>query len=150
MIPHDSITPFDSDGKAWLIGHTSEWSLLDCPCDSCSDHWGEDDDEWDPSCCPDCEGTGRHTFKITAPDFRGGHDLLVSVVPGMVLPIYGQDPGDWPDMLTADRPCVIIKSDGTAVLWDGAGDFVAITLPPAAAPGMWAVQLQQADRQGNA
>ena len=42
---------------------------------------------------------------------------------------------------TANEPCVIVKNDGTALLWDGAGDFSDITLPPAAVPGMWLVRL---------
>lgn len=165
VIPHNHIT-FNDDGTAWLIVHECDGDhpegenrlcdlackSLDRPCDTCggSEHVPNDGD-WIDVDCPDCID-GRHTFDIDVGGSALGwggkrgdepHVATVSVVPGMVLPIYGEDPGDWPDMLTFGKPCVVIKSDGTAVMWDGAGDFVAVTLPSAAAPGMWAVQLQE-------
>jgi hypothetical protein len=61
----------------------------------------------------------------------------VSVVPGMVLPITHNDSAP---LLDGAR-FVEMWDDRNAVAWiDGKNDGV-ITLPPAAAPGMWAVQL---------
>lgn len=132
------------------------WKTFARPCDTC----GElpltklTETSYLMRGCPDCDGTGRLTLKIgvecTGPVHRSdrpcpnwcAHGVLhhrVSVTD--VLPVYGHDPGDWPDMLTADQPCVVIKNDRTAVLWDGAGDFTDIKLPPAASPGDQVVKL---------
>jgi len=75
--------------------------------------------------CPDCE-SGRHTFTVEVETPVGEvyvqakhrtRTLTVSVVPGMVLPIYGNEFGGW-QISAADAH-----------------------LPPAAKPGMWAVKL---------
>jgi hypothetical protein len=164
MIPADHF--FDNgDGTAWLVDAETETSTtridlyrhLDRPCDGCSDHWGEDDDEWDPSRCPDCSGTGRHTFTVeveyevvdswttTGPNNTAAkhwdgkfkkepHVLRVSVVPGMVLEIVN-GLNDLPE-----RSCIWTSSEGTFWLMHE-GEASIITLPPAAAPGMWAVKL---------
>jgi hypothetical protein len=108
-----------------------------------------------------CDGTGRHTFALdveckrcggvgTDPDSvdhacrqcddEGSKTLSVHVVE--VLPIYGEDPGIFPDMLTIRQPCIVIKDDGSALLWDGSGDFTDCVLPADAAPGEFAVRLK--------
>jgi len=159
MIPRDRIL-LDDDGYGWWV--LGPWTQddnppikqLDRPCDTCggkrcvenfSVQYG-----WDR--CPDCID-GRHTWtaevsRNSMPMRDGVHQgrtrsVRLSVVPDMVLPIYGEHPCDWPEMLTADRPCVIIKDDGTAVLWDGAGDITSIKMPDAAKPGeSWAVRVR--------
>lgn len=152
-------------GRTMHVAHITR--PLDRPCDACAgtaanllDELDDDHSFFKSEPCPDCVD-GRHAFTIEVecdgPVHRSDRPCLngcaygaltyrVSVIPGMVLPVYGEDPGDWPDMLTADKLCVIIKNDGTAVLWDGAGDFTSLTLPPAAAPRMDAVKLKVAQR----
>jgi hypothetical protein len=120
--------------------------------------------------CLHCHATARHTFTLDVqcgdsihlpfvPDLTdddplyvpgdrecsqcdesGTRTITVHVVD--VLPIYGEDPGIWPAMLTAGQPCSVIKDDGLMVLWDGSGGFTAITLPTSAAPGKYAVQIE--------
>lgn len=69
---------------------------------------------------------------------RGYPPFLVAVE---IAPIYGEDPGSWPDMLKADVPCVVVKRDGSMVRWDGAGDFEDVFVP-AAVPGGIAVRFE--------
>jgi hypothetical protein len=104
--------------------------------------------------CPDCDGTGRHTFTVeveaSAADQAAGLATVdvfrVSVVPGMVLPIYGEDE---PDENIADGQNFVIYNYGVGdfdlFMWSPSIHFwiceQSITLPSAAAPGMWAVKL---------
>jgi len=151
MIPashfHDN-----GDGTAWVVG-TEWWATTimrdaqDRPCDTCL---GRTRYEGDNFVCPDCID-GRHTFTVEVDhrlwmegNYIDGHidTIRVSVVPGMVLPIY--DDNDERAFRPYDR-CIIIgtrpQDEGIVVIWSGDGDFEQITLPPAAAPGMWAVKL---------
>jgi hypothetical protein len=153
MIPashwHDN-----GDGTAWrIMDHDyREGPGLDPdrPCDTCG---GQTRYEGDNFHCPDCSGTGRHTFTVEVETFTvfdasdGGRGIRyepsthrVSVVPGgMVLPIV-DDVGPVPSETH-------IRITGGGIAWlaeriEGGGwRHTEITLPPAAAPGMWAVKL---------
>jgi len=102
--------------------------------------------------CPDCDGTGRHTFTVEVVVRHGRYDdrpstyfntFRVSVVPDTVLPIYDE----CADMKPPDHICQAYRDER----WIWHSDHkvtqldpteVPITLPPAAKPGMWAVQLK--------
>jgi hypothetical protein len=91
---------------------------------------------------------GRYTFDIevasrlsSGPDARGAARLAyrVSIVPGMVLPIH-----DWMGHDTTYAQSWIAftnPNEPGSWLWDDE-TWTPITLPSAAAPGMWAVQLR--------
>lgn len=152
MIPADHIT-FNDDGTAWLVFNViaplyDPWSPLDRPCDTCG---GEGilihsvENNWMK--CPAQCINGRHTFDIEValpthddPNCRcwACHDrsrtYRVSIVPGMVLPIKNTYEG---------RGAIyMMRNDTPFIATQAAVDDV--TLPPAAAPGMWAVQLKVA------
>jgi hypothetical protein len=159
-IEHDS----DPD---WL--RLAFWHGSDRPCGTCGGkpwwekHWWSTphkdwlrtlpDERFDlvASTCPDCDGTGRHTFDIevawqTEVDAYESERLRVSVVPGMVLPIV--------DCVGAFAEVWENFTPNPAVLWRRGNVYnvgpkllvgntlTRIALPPAAAPGMWAVQVQ--------
>jgi len=170
MIPVATSIPADhwldnGDGTVWWVlmpidrvQLAAKEADIDRPCDTCDSGdlrpagWlyirGEG---W--QLCPDCDGTGRHTFTVEVerpipmlnanpdrPDITSNEirTYRVSVVPGMVLPITTGDapylggPHVWMSS-TGHRP-----QDAVAYLDEGS---TPITLPPAAAPGMWAVKL---------
>jgi hypothetical protein len=141
--------------------------MLDRPCDRCDGDMVDGSHEaalyyaysGKITTCDDCDNTGRHTFTV---DVAGcAHSMVdpcgdcgevgiiphrVSVVPGMVLPIVNYD--DW--QLHDEHPsCVVINYIFAAKRHDilmgatrcGGATGEDITMPPAAAPGMWAVQL---------
>lgn len=156
--------------------------LLDRPCDTACNYGCDMYGDHGPlacenGCCPDCDGTGRHTFTIEVEasgcehrytDHGGGNytawekcrdckaardgygmtpwvkRLRVHVAPGMVLPIYAK-PSDG----TEGEPKVTIlgPTDQGRVLglywrnYPHDNPAEVITLPPTAAPGMWAAQL---------
>lgn len=88
----------------------------------------------------------RNMFTWT--DILGNVELRRGYPPFLVarevLPVFGQDPGRWPRMLTADEPCVVVKDDGSMVRWDGEGDFTTVAVP-LAMPGGWAVRFAPLD-----
>jgi len=112
--------------------------------------------------CPDCDGTGRHTFTIEVAceacgdrhdhpigNSSGGATFRVSVVPDMVLPIYDHDelldgavslPRDWAPHIDimGGEPLLCTRCEKYSEDWDED----RITLPPAAAPGQYAVKVQ--------
>jgi hypothetical protein len=148
VIPASHIS-FNDDGTAWWVIDTTttpdyEWAL-DRPCDTC--------DEVSPWLtnivpCKDCDGAGRHTFDIVVADRLLPHlpfaTYRVSVIPGTVLPIRQQQGlqceyvGQWIARV-GDR-WLIQECDGVNLTTHPA----LITLPPAAAPGLWAVKLKVA------
>lgn len=160
MIPQDSIT-FTDDGHAWLVityGKPQNWPVFnDRPCDTCEGSWEAvsfPSDEQDGEIvyalrrCPHCID-GRHTFEISTyceqqcdvlpckfvGDCSGGvRTLRVSVVPGMVLPLTRGDECPY-------APHICLDDLGRWDHWDGTRSRI-ITVPPAAAPGMWAVKLK--------
>ena len=141
---------------AWLVYEDQSLfsvdanKLLDRPCDTCK---GEPPPfvSYGPGMvqmqCADRCIDGRHTFDIEV-EVRTSQlgvepkaTYRVSIVPGMVLPIVG-----W----TSPFPEAFITPDGdrhrvypTGVEPD-TDDTLLITLPPASAPGMWAVKLKVA------
>jgi hypothetical protein len=149
VIPSTSFGPI-VDGKAWLAVAADPagygWDIaLDRPCDTC-DGTGvidefDGDDVFD---CDECDGTGRHTFDIEVENdtylIDPSFTYRVSVVPGMVLPIYSLM--DNTDM----RPAIFLSPrthDGdTGATIIGGSKQTPTTLPPAAKPGMWAVQVE--------
>ena len=163
MIPADHIT-FDGD-TAWLVFGDDDnermffpaaWVTdLDRPCDTC-DGVGFVKQIYTGTvllrepCPADCID-GRHTFEIeverfTVFDASDGQRAIryepttyrVSIVPGMVLPIKNR-----PNSATdADFPVVWITNEGHTLMVRAARDHAYIILPPAAAPGTWAVQLK--------
>lgn len=158
MIPASHIS-FNDDGTAWYIPHhelwkrnphfiEDYWKRLDRPCDNLCGDIGES--------CDDCIN-GRHTFTIEIDGWydeaagafvgavRGNRTLRVSVVPDVVLPIYDECPDEKP----ADHICHAWAGGQQSAEWwyHRSFDYTdwterQITLPPAAEPGMWAVQLQ--------
>jgi hypothetical protein len=157
MIPADHIH-FNDDGTAWVVCPNEYTEGSNRPCDSCDGTgahiadeelddvnipWITDPDTTELFDCPDCDGTGRHSFTIEVEvgDMRWDRipspplTLRVFVVPGWVLAIY----------LTRDfsqQVGISIDHDGTAHLVAANGSSAPITLPPAAKPGMYAVQVK--------
>ena len=110
MIPASSII-VDGDQALWVVesDQITSFRIVDRPCDNQFTH----DDTWD---CPDCDGTGRHTFDIEYEDVDElGRAWKVRVHIIDVLPI------------DFDR-------------WYETDWFR--TLPPDAAPGMWLIRLE--------
>jgi len=172
MIPATDVTPV-VDGTMWLrlddtarFNQAEEWWMqADRPCDTCGgagrrqvdrygNAWGDKLAEAMSTvivgdiACPDCDGTGRHTFTmdvayITRADLCP-HDrcgsLRVHVIPDMVLPIYA-DVGPVPTETH-------IRITGGGIAWlaepiqGGGWRHTEITLPSAAKPGDWLVQLE--------
>ena len=143
----------------------AEWVTdLDRPCDTCDGTGAQNPDEdyddiniaWAVDvdtgplydCTADCID-GRHTFDIevprhVAPMRDGIHigttvTLQVSIIPGMILPIRDNETDYGTPNHSGD---MFICADGTAYI-DTPEDYMTdITLPSAAAPGMWAVKLR--------
>ena len=145
------VVPEMSDPRAFDV---TDALNLDRPCDKChgagwvmvsstTKQRGLENCEASLS-CPACHGSGRHCFDIEVePDDPENwtenwrHTLTVSVVPGMVLPIYHNDNAP---MLDGAR-FVEMWDDMRAVAWID-GDYGGVfTLPSAAAVGMFAVRL---------
>lgn len=164
VIAADHIT-FDDD-TAWLVTEGNDnhpptyWAKFNRPCDTCdgtgfdladvSRHLVEMSNGQparEVSRCSGCNGTGRHTF-----DIEVGYDGIirphahrfryrVSIVEGMVLPIYGEDA----EQYNYGRWIETLDDDAFQFWWDEEqqrhrSDHV--TLPSAAKPGMWAVLLR--------
>jgi hypothetical protein len=167
MIPADSWHD-NGDGTAWLVDDRrfvpnagAWWGDLDRPCDTCGG-WGELEDDHPVygaamgADCPDCDGTGRHTFTIEVDNVDTVDEFIehgncrsyrVAVVTGMVLPIAAMDnEGECGFADNEDHVCVapnrIGGIDGVdhVAYVNGTSDY--ITLPPAAKPGMWAVKVR--------
>ena len=162
MIPADHIT-FDGD-TAWLVcpneytGTDDEawlflsfWHGSDRPCDTC-DGMGWRPDRYNANSSLRCHCIdGRHTFEIEVeqvepPIAPGRYSLRqvwrtyrVSIVPGMVLPIWRGHPP------TEVRRFIAAWGDGWALVDrdTNTGPIIA-AFPPAAKPGMWAVKLRKA------
>lgn len=145
MIPFDHIT-FDGDTAWWvpsdLFGPTPGIDIkrLDRPCDTCDGCKHLCTDGVNAIPCPDCID-GRHTFEIKVGPMYCEHGRFtkrhrVSIVPGMVLPIYG------PHMQRGEVVKFISTRKGGPWLNDRGQPPRPVTLPPAAKPGMWAVQLK--------
>lgn len=161
MIPETHITI--KGGMAWWVKSifdsdfpASRLAELDRPCDMC------DPKAWIPRKpdlpCGDCDGTGRHRFEVEVSCFEQHrpdalticeheHTHRVSVVPGMVLPIVDV----WGDPDSLPSSGLVVDIGGKSAPW--VTDIVnrdertlrpvtQVTLPPAAKPGMWAVQLK--------
>ena len=143
MIPASSII-VDGDTAFWVVesDQITSFRIVDRPCDNQFTH----DDTWD---CPDCDGTGRHTFDIEYEDVDElGRAWKVPVHVIDVLPIIS--PGDQHegDHITL----TVIGSELAATnLWradiDREGEPCHrleghVTLPAGAAPGMWLVRLK--------
>jgi hypothetical protein len=153
VIPADHIS-FNGDGTAWVVTERMMNTGLDAVvagafdrrCDTCGGTLAQGQAPDDR--CPDCGGTGRHTFTVEVGTYtpNGIPDdpsiaiycerRRVSVVPGMVLPIveHGTEANGYP---------FITKGLGWVMHHIPKAKAVrsVITLPPAAAPGMWAVKL---------
>lgn len=164
-ISSDCIT-FLPDGEAWLVleGHAvrgeRRWdsrrymSDLDRPCSTCGGTRKVPGMNRSPGDllfpCPACNGTGRHTFdlEVEADYFLEPthHHVLadvhrVSVIEGMVPPIVADydESGPFPLIVQdEDLRFYLVTAEDEAAGSDGA----PITLPPAAAPGMFAVKLK--------
>jgi hypothetical protein len=151
MIPSSSIA-FNEGGTAWWVVHGpadyhDHDGALDRPCDTC-DGKGQTAEHW--FACPDCDGTGRHTFTIEVEhveQFMNGswinttRTLRVSVSPGMVLPIMRH-----PLESNGDTRYIVMDRHGDFYLFDHdcpttEWPTVLDPFPPHAKPGMWAVLL---------
>jgi hypothetical protein len=157
MIPADHWRD-NGDDTSWVVTSDPRNLLtgwvdgpIDRPCDTCDglkqvrDYCSSEECD-DPHCtlvtlhCPDCDGTGRHTFTIEVDTGEWSsvvqgmktRTLRVSVIPGMALPIYDR---------LAKGLCIVERADGSFSLFRADGRNAPITLPPAAAPGMRAVKL---------
>jgi hypothetical protein len=154
MIPADHFLD-NGDGTAWIATHgglgIDLFDSFDRPCDTCDGlkvielrPYGRGNERR----CPDCDGTGRHTFTVEVEWVDGQRTppqrFRVSVVPGMVLPIVDQYDETYDGM-----PSLECRDEGDIFwLYDQAYcdapmnsdvEPIEVTLPPAAAPGMWAV-----------
>ena len=175
VIAAADITPPDADGRMWWrwdVNSTRfvlvEMAALDRPCDTCDGHgsfhrvqrgWGKAKQ----STCPDCGGSGRHTFEIETGcdcEWNQSDDCLVAqygcgvdhthrvhVVPGMVLPVYDMEDDRCPD---TPHVCVFHACSAGEPFdqwWYTDADGVTddITVPAATKPGDWLVQLQVHD-----
>jgi hypothetical protein len=183
------------DGEAWWVvrkcpeprGQQSMHTdcnvgakILDRPCATCDGEGVTEPDHHDHpdhGVCPDCSGTGRHTFEVEtymprtmdsdlmemyleaesqfgddyfwekhghAKFLRERRTVRVSVVEGMVLPIVGPnfqrtEVGRY-IQLKQRKWWLMTRFERRTAGLTGAG--VEISLPPAAAPGMWAVKLR--------
>lgn len=164
MIRHDHIA-IDGDTAWWVVSSPVDAHVaLDRPCDTCGGKQRYDVTEngryigW--QYCTDCD-TGRHAFAVEVEEHwtaygesgTGARTLRVSVVPDMVMPIY--DPValmDGDGLPEEWMPHVTVDSLGSVQRWWRDPEYLDewddedITLPPAAKPGMWAIQLRNADR----
>jgi hypothetical protein len=160
MIPADHISFNDDGTEAWVVlngavaavNGTTPWHGYDRPCDH--PYYNEETGScvWEnvPRGCID----GRHTFTIEV-EFvcvDDGHadgyecpadctgrsfaTYRVSVIPGMVLEIQPRNNVTGPQQ-------IVPSGTGKWWLWSDyrMGETIA-DLPPAAAPGMWAVKLK--------
>ena len=164
MIPADHIA-FNNDGTAWwVIPADSDLTpsflrTFDRPCDTCGGDGQTEDFENDcdePQPCFDCDGNGRHTYKIVVTlDNYVMSIHRVSVVPDMILPIESRAGFKYkPNVIT------INPRTGTIRLWlpteptpksripmqPGLTNaaIMQAEFPAAARPGMLAVQLRVA------
>lgn len=151
MIPQSAI--HIDGGRAWVLcepdgglNDRRTFEINDRPCATCGGSRVKPQNHPIAALCPDCDGTGRHTFEleVSTPEGRGFGEFIdtlrVHVVPGMVLPIVEKDiRGEPPERY------IYVLNDGRAWLVEGDTE-TPITLPPDAAPGMWAIQLRNADR----
>ena len=151
MIPADHIT-FDGD-MAWTVSHipgwggrpSGGWVNADRPCDDCG---GDPLNTLDDDVCPaDCID-GRHTFEIevATSESKGFGEFIdtyrVSIVPGMVLPIVDTLPESGYQVEGQRAVFNDPAWPGESFIRNIRGDIDGIAaLPPAAKPGMWAVQL---------
>jgi hypothetical protein len=164
IIPSTAIT---IDGTtAWLVGpdYTPAFiATLNRPCDTCDTYdglgcIGFPDGYDDP--CPDCHGTGRHTFTLDVPclcmtlpgcngPYKGGpcggtgtRHIAVHVVE--VMPIVAWDTVDLG--LPHPVPCMTVDphGNGLEVTERDAHDYFGINraTPTDTDPGMFAVRLE--------
>ena len=166
MIPSTAIHFNDDDTLWWVtdLGTFTDWEddYLERECDTCD---GDGYVKPDKShLCPDCDGTGRHTFTIEVENEEWhcetcndsgishtgdtasscgycptDHTYSVSVVPGMVLRVVASDEPCDPAEL---RNVIVSMDNGSANYITERNSIATTTLPPDARPGMWAVQLQ--------
>lgn len=166
MTPADRIHD-NGDGTMWWVSrgpglrdsHFSSRRFLsdfDRPCDTCDDVRPRCGEHPNDDALTGCRGTGRHVWPIVVEDIRwmGAHTtgtrrLLVHVVPDMVLPIVDNDAPEWAERhdhhvgMGIDEIAVY---DGYMVERHEPQWVTDISLPPAAKPGMWAVQLRKVDQ----
>jgi hypothetical protein len=140
-------------GKATIVSYRE----LDRPCDRCHGTGRMLEDDASRPRCPDCHGTGQHTFTLDVEcvlpmcvngkrgywqdghpcgycNATGTYQLSVHVVAMLEI---------------KDRPGGPMRSDGPMLYrfgpswwgWSDSGDYIAVTLPLDAAPGMYAVRL---------
>ena len=153
MIPADSFL-LDGDTALWVVPDADHlpqhWERS---CDHCQPTTSRTYPRYHPEFCPDCDGTGRHTFDIEAwlcdvydcaKCIGGVHKrqdtFRVHVID--VLPIVENAAWDGRTLpmicrSTHDRDYFL----RSAPLLGGYHEVTDVTLPPAAAPGMWLVRL---------
>ena len=141
----------NGDDTAWWVLTASDTidpatgenyiDTLDRPCGVCGGERLRYDGIHD---CDICDGTGRHTIGAeiawqTEVDAYESRTLRASVIPGMVLPIRDNETDYDPPNHSGD---MFLCAAGTAYI-DTPEDYMTdVTLPSAAAPGMWAVKLR--------
>jgi hypothetical protein len=165
MIPADHWHD-NGDGTAWLVFkfgtglNGAAWEELDRPCDTCDGTMRvgcDEHDSWSCEPCPDCIN-GQHTFTVEVRCIEcHERDLLgftptrncsgirthrVSVAPGMVLPIHDECPDEDP----IEHVCQAYRDERWILHLDWKKlkcqpSERQLTLPPAAAPGMWAAKV---------
>ena len=160
------------DGTAWWVTDSNvafiDYTGADRPCGGCDGRkWCLGNDTpglYDAIACPDCNGTGRHTFDVevgcsvrcSPADhlFQGGATCSVcngssmltyrvSVEPGMVLPIvnYGEH------NIVGRYIVTNVESDSFYMMQNETFPVTSelITLPSAASPGQYAVKVRIID-----
>ena len=146
----------NGDGTAWwLIPYPSSINeptlaqrrLLDRRCATCDG--GHSRFAAVTGYCPDCDGTGRHTFEVAVacidpkcPHCTTGGPMSryrASIIPGMILPIRDNETDFEPLNHSGD---IFICADGSAYI-DTESDYMTdIILPSAAASGMFVVKVK--------
>jgi len=139
----------NGDGTLWLVFdpmRLGPWPDFDRPCDRCAQDFTNMVTRETHDCI-----NGRHTFTVEVGTYtpNGIPDdpsiaiycerRRVSVVPGMVLPIV--ENAEW-DGTTSPIICRSTFDRDYFLRLPLPSHNEHITLPPAAKPGMWAVQLQ--------
>ena len=169
MIPATHFLPLH-DGTAWVVFgdddnerdfFPAEWVTdLDRPCDTCDGGTFEIDKGFNGGVCPECAGSGRHTFDVEVECWNDGTEMVcprgstcsptcggwatyrVHVLD--VLPIrqwastLNPPLGRWLAMNGGSGRYSIQECDGIGLTSHPSN----VTLPPAARPGMWAVKVR--------
>jgi hypothetical protein len=147
----------NGDGTAWVLrrgcpderagsaAHTNchLWGkLLDRPCGTCGGRVEVYRQPYEdgPEMCPDCDGTGRHTFEVIAAVPHWGTLHRVHVEPDMILPIEDLPKSGY--TRTFERFAYVSKAGALRVVdHDAKTDTYMGRAPAGTKKGAWAILL---------